>query len=148
MAVEVAMGFLTLPLTILIIMFPGSTSAQALTDFSRFASAQGEEIAVVDMFGAERLGRVVAATETSVTVGFGAGTHTFDRADVLKADRLQDGTRDGVVKGMLIGALVGWAVANEVGTTAGGFAVGVSVYGSIGYLLDRANTNRAALYRK
>jgi hypothetical protein len=147
MALEVAMGFLTLPAVIAVILLPGFTPAHTLADFARFAEAQGEEIAVVDMFGAERLGKVVAATDTSVTLGFGAATRTFDRADVLKADRLRDSARDGLFKGMAVGALVGWMAAMEMGS-ARGFAGSISVYGSIGYLLDRANTNRAPLYRK
>ena len=48
---------------------------------------------------------------------------------------------------MLIGTLVGWMAAMELGG-AQGFASSVAVYGGIGYLLDRANTNRAPLYRK
>ncbi len=140
------MDLLSLPLIILIIAFPDATPTQ-LADFSRFAKVQGEEVAVVDMFGAERLGRVVAATDTTVTLGLGAGTRTFERADVLRADRLRDSTRDGLIKGMAIGALVGWAASRELGATAGGFAVSMSVYGGIGYLLDRSSSERAPLYR-
>ena len=141
------MGFLTLPAVILILMFPGFTPASTLADFARFGQAQGEEIAIVDMFGAERIGRVVAASDTSVTVGFGATTHAFDRADVFKADRMRDGTGDGLIKGLLFGAAVGWMAAMELGS-AQGFASSIVVYGGVGYLLDRANTNRAPLYRK
>ena len=141
------MGFLTLPAIIVIIMLPGFTPAGALADFGRFAAAQGEEVAVVDMFGAERLGRIVAATDTNVTMGFGAGTHTFERADVLKADRLRDGNADGLLKGVAVGALVGWIAAMELGT-AHGFAGSIAVYGSIGLLLDHASKNREPLYRK
>lgn len=143
------MGFLMLPTMILIIMFPGFTPTPALAEFSRFAQAQGEEVAVVDMFGAERIGRVIAASSTNVTLEFGSATRVFEHADVLKADRLRDGTRDGLIKGMLIGGLVGWVVGWESPSRAGRTFVGaVSVYGGIGYLLDRANTNRAPLYRK
>ena len=143
------MGFLTLPAVIVIMLLPGFTPADALKDFGRFAAAQGEEIAIVDMFGRERLGRVVAASDASVTVGYGAGTRTFDRADVLKADRLRDGTRDGLIKGLVIGGLVGLAIAMELPQgRAEGFVTAMAVYGGIGYALDRANTNRAPLYRK
>ena len=141
------MGFLTLPAIIIVIMLPGFTSADALADFGRFAAAQGDEVAVVDMFGAERLGRIVAASDTSVTMGFGAGTHTFQRADVLKADRLRDGNLDGLLKGVAVGALVGWMAAMELGT-ARGFTGSIAVYGSIGLLLDHANKNREPLYKK
>lgn len=140
------MGFLTLPAIIVIIMLPGFTPAATLADFGRFAAAQGEEVAVVDMFGAERLGRIVAASDTSVTMGFGAGTHTFERADVLKADRLRDGNLDGLLKGVAVGALVGWIAAMELGA-AQGFAGSIAVYGSIGLLLDHASKNREPLYR-
>ena len=141
------MGILTLPAVIIVILLPGFTPAHTLADFARFGQAQGEEIAVVDMFGTERLGKVIAATDTSVTLGFGAATRTFDRGDVFKADRLRDGTRDGLFKGMAVGALVGWMAAMELGS-ARGFTGAIGVYGGIGYLLDRANTNRAPLYRK
>lgn len=140
------MGFLTLPAIIVVMLLPGFTPAGALADFSRFADAQGEEIAIVDMFGAERLGRIVAASDASVTLAFGAGPQTFNRADVLKADRLRDGTGDGLLKGAVIGALVGWMAAMELGT-ARGFASSIAVYGGIGFVLDYANTNRAPLYR-
>jgi hypothetical protein len=146
MAVEVAMGFLTLPAVIVIIMLPGFTSADTLADFGRFAAAEGDEVAVVDMFGAERLGRIVAATDTNVTMGFGAGTHTFARADVLKADRLRDSNLDGLLKGVAVGALVGWMAAMELGA-AHGFSGSIAVYGSIGLLLDNASKNREPLYR-
>lgn len=141
------MGFLTLPAIIVVILLPGFTSADALADFGRFAAAEGQEVAVVDMFGAERLGRIVAASDTSVTMGFGAGTHTFERADVLKADRLRDGNVDGLLKGVAVGALVGWMAAMELGT-ARGFGGSIAVYGSIGLLLDHSNKNRQPLYRK
>jgi hypothetical protein len=146
MAVEVAMGFLTLPAIIVIILLPGFTSADALADFGRFAAAQGEEVAVVDMFGAERLGRIVAATDTSLTMGFGAGSHTFQRADVLKADRLRDSNVDGLLKGIAVGAIGGWLAAMDLGA-ARGFAGSIAVYGGIGLLLDHVNTNREPLYR-
>lgn len=139
------MDLLSLPLLILILLLPESTPGQ-LADFSRFARVKGEEVAVVDMFGAERLGRVIAATDTTVTLGFGTGSHTFDRVDVLKADRLRDGTRDGLIRGMAIGALVGWAVTRE-GGVAGGFAASVGVYGGLGFFFDYTNTDRAPLYR-
>jgi hypothetical protein len=143
MAKEVAMGMLMLPTMILIIMFPGFTPALALADFSRFAQAEG------DMFGAERIGRVIAASDTKVTLEFGSATRVFEHADVFKADRLSDGTRDGLIKGMLIGGLVGWVAGSASSSRAGRtFVSAVSVYGGIGYLLDRANTNRAPLYRK
>jgi hypothetical protein len=147
MAVEVGMGFLTLPAIVIVIMLPGFTSANALADFGRFAAAEGQEIAVVDMFGAERLGRLVAASDTSVTLGFGAGTHTFQRADVLKADRLRDSNVDGLLKGVAVGALVGWMAALDLGA-ARGFSSSIAVYGSMGLLLDHANKNREPLYRR
>lgn len=140
------MGFLTLPAIIVVILLPGFTSADALADFGRFATAEGQEVAVVDMFGTERLGRIVAATDTNVTMGFGAGTHTFERADVLKADRLRDGNGDGLLKGAVIGALVGWLAAMDLGT-ARGFSSSIAVYGGMGFLLDAANKNREPLYR-
>lgn len=140
------MGFLVLPAIIVIILAPDLTPADKLADFSRFATAQGEEVAVVDMFGAERIGRVVAASEANVTLQFGGATRAFDRADVFKADRLRDGNGDGLVKGMLVGGLLGWIAAMELGA-AHGFAGSVAVYGGIGYLMDRANTNRTPIYR-
>lgn len=141
------MNYLALPLMILIIGYPDATKAQ-LADFSRFATVQGEEVTVVDMFGAESLGRVVAATDTSVTLGLGAGTRTFDRADVFQADRLHDSSTDGLVKGMAIGALAGWAAAMEQGASVRDFAAAISINGLIGYLLDRSSLERVPLYRK
>ena len=77
-------GFLTLPAIVLIILAPGTTPADKLADFSRFASAQGEEVAVVDMFGTERIGKLVTASEASVTLEFGSATQAFDHVDVFK----------------------------------------------------------------
>ena len=140
------MGYLFLPTLIFVIAFPGYTPADKLADFRRFAAAQDEEVAVVDIFGAERIGRVVAASETSITLGLVSGTRTFDRGDVVKADRLRDGNGDGLMKGMLIGGMIG-LFAGPQSQSAGAFVGGVSVYAGIGYLLDRMSTNRAPLYR-
>ena len=141
------MSYLFLPTLIFVILFPGYTPADKLADFTRFAAVQGEEVAVVDMFGAESLGKLVAASETSITLGFGNATRSFDREYVLKADRLRDGTVDGLVKGMVVGALMGWAASLQV-AGSGPFFTSVAAYGGLGYVLDRAQTNRAPLYRK
>jgi hypothetical protein len=147
MALEVAMDLLSPLFLVLIITLPDVTPTQ-LTDFSRFAKVPGEEIAVVDVFGAESLGRVIAATDTSVTLGLRAGSHTFHRADLLSADRLRDGTSDGLIRGLAIGVLSSWAASREQGLTFREFAVSVSVSGAVGYLLDRSSSERAPLYRK
>lgn len=139
------MFFVILPIIYLVSVFPADPSAEKLADFTRFARVQGEEIAVVDMFGAESLGRVVAASETSVTLGFGQGTREFDRTEVFKADRLRDGAGDGLVKGMLVGAVLGLAI----GRSSGDYVFGsVGLYGGLGLMLDLANTNRSPVYRK
>jgi len=129
-----------------VLKLPNATEKQ-LADFSRFANAHGEEVAVVDVFGAESLGRVVAATNVDVTLGIDAGTRTFYRGDVLTADRLRDNTRDGLARGMAVGAVGGLAGAMQGRMTILGFAGGVAVSGAIGYLLDLSSAERDPLYR-
>jgi hypothetical protein len=141
------MDLLSPLLFIFVIATPSATEKQ-LAEFSRFATAHEEEVAVVDVFGAESLGRVVAATETAVTLSTNAGTRTFYRADLLKADRLRDSTNDGLARGMAVGAVGGLAGATQGRMTVLGFAGGVAVSGLIGYLLDLSSPEREPLYKR
>lgn len=140
------MDILLVPTIVFVLWFPGYTPARTLADFSRFASAQGEAVAVVDTFGVESLGKIVAASETGITLRTGTVTAAFDREQVLKADRLRDGSKDGLIKGMLFGALVSWAY-NDAGVHTR-YLPWVSAFGSIGLIMDFSETNRAPLYRK
>ena len=145
------MGLLIFPLMIVLIAVPGiPVSAGVLADFSRLQKAQNADVAVLDQTGIERIGRLMKATDTNVTLQFGSTTHTLERADVFSADRLRDSTKDGVVKGAIFGLLVG-LIAMQGFDSSDQFPEAVvasmTVYGGVGYLLDRAHTSRAPLYR-
>jgi hypothetical protein len=125
-------------------------SSRGLRDFSQFATAINQEIAIVELDGTKREGRVVAASPDGVTMKFSTGTRTYTDTQIASAERLKDGRLDGVAKGLLWGAVLG--LLGSQGYTSqdsalGEWARGVAGFGVIGYLLDAAETNREALYR-
>jgi hypothetical protein len=144
------MEFLIVPLIVGLFVFPGGGPAndKALADFSRLHSAIDESVYVVDRTGHERLMTLLEAGERSITLGIGAQTVSMNRDAVLRVDRARDRTRDGVLKGGAFGLFTGLLALKATGARSGGLVIrSVFSYGTIGYLLDRANTNREALYR-
>jgi hypothetical protein len=143
---------LTIPLLLLFAL--GKSPAQseaALADFSRFANAINQEIAIVDVDGIVREGVLASVADDHVSVRFRSGTKTFSRESVAAAERLNDGRRDGAIKGALIGAFMGAVMAEAYnrhgGSKARVWATHVAIYGGIGFLLDGAQTNRQPIYR-
>ena len=119
--------------------------SQGLRDFSQFATAINQEVAVVELDGTKREGVVVAASADGVTMKFSSGMRTYTDTQIASAERLKDGRLDGVAKGILFGAVAGLLGAAQ--GSLGQWVQGVASMGAIGYLLDAAETNREALYR-
>lgn len=146
------MGFLTLPVLLLLTVTPAPDRVRDLGDFTRFRKTVGEHVALVQQDGTVRQGVVTDATIDQVTMRFGTGTTTFARTEVASADRLRDGRKDGVVKGALFGVFFGLLMNHAYSENGGDFRAGhwaqaIGTYAGIGYLLDAAQTHREPIYR-
>jgi len=147
------MGFLILfvPIAIALAPLPGP-SATALMDFSRMEKVIGQQIAIVDMDGAVREGRLVSATADQVTMDFGAGARVFGKTEIARAERLRDGVIDGIIRGALFGFVMGGLATQGCSSSSDGCVAeavlgSMAIYGTIGWALDAANANRQPIYR-
>lgn len=144
------MGYLILPVLIMFTVAPTpEMSARRLGDFSRFAKAINQRIAVVDADGVVREGVLSAADGDQITVRFGTATRTFPRDRVASAERLRDGRIDGVIKGAFLGLVIAAFGSQGLQSSDDASAyVGKTVlsFGAIGYLFDAAESNRQPLY--
>ena len=136
-----------LPLLMILILKGPGEPADARADFSRFTKAINQEIAIVDIDGTVREGILTEAADDQVSVRFGSGTRTFSRANIASAERTRDGRIDGAVKGVIFGSVMGVLSSAYSSHSAGMWLTWLSVYGSVGYLLDAAQTNREPIYR-
>lgn len=143
------MGYLVLPLIIGIIAVPTpAPSPQQLTDFARIQRAINREVYLVDASGQERVMSILGTGTDAITVAVGRQWMTMHRDTVLSVDRVRDRNRDGVVKGVLIGLVLGAVVESAIPGRDGRYLLqGAVTYGTIGYLFDRRNVAREALYR-
>jgi hypothetical protein len=145
------MRFVILPLLTFLTAAPvAAQSSRGLSDFSLFATAINQQIAIVELDGTTREGLVVAAAPDGVTMKFAAGTRTYTDSQIASAERLSDGRLDGVAKGLLWGAvlgLLGSQAYTSQESALGQWARGVAGFGVIGYVLDAAATHPEPLYR-
>ncbi len=143
------MGYLIMPLIFGIMSVPDPTLTPArLADFARLQKALGQEVYVTDANGQERRLNLVDADDLEVTFSTGAQSIVMQRDAVFTVDRVRDSTLDGTLKGAAIGLIMGLLVASELPESQGTLvASAVISYGTVGYLLDRANTSRQPLYR-
>lgn len=137
-------------LIVLALLFGPSqkTPDEKLADFSRFAAAEGTNIALVDQEGTVREGLLLSTTADAVTMKFGRGERVFERSAIASAERLRDNSRDGAIKGALFGSLLGLVMAGaySTGNDAEIFLTHVALYGGIGWALDAAQTHRQPIY--
>jgi hypothetical protein len=146
------MRFVILPLVMVLTAAPAfAQQSRGLRDFSVFVTAIDQQISIVEIDGTTREGLVVAAGPDGVTMKFATEERTYTDMQIASAERLKDGRLDGVAKGLLWGAVLG--LLGSQGYTSeqsalGQWARGVAAMGAIGYVLDAAETNREALYRR
>ncbi len=141
------MGFI-IPLLIGLFVIPSpAPSAEELADFARIQKALHESIYVVDEQGAERLTRLISATDDRLVLELGPRTLALTRDEVIRVDRERDPTTDGLLKGLAFGAGMGLIVSGLGGGSSTYVLQSMAVYGSIGYLLDRGSNHRTPLYR-
>lgn len=126
-----------------IVGVPGAfVDEQALAAFDRVQRHLGQDVVVVDATGIVMEGRLLAATTTTMELGFGQHVRHLAAADIARVDRQKDSPLDGLVKGLVIGALLGslsgdakWALRSAVG------------YGGFGFVLDAGHQAREPIYR-
>jgi hypothetical protein len=146
---------LALPIVMLFFMGPDArTSGHQVDDFSKFTTAIGAEIAIVDRDGIVREGVLTDVSADSLTMSFSGVPKTFSRDVVASGERLKDGSRDGFVKGAIFGAIAGAlfmqgydSYDGRRGNMAAGWLSGVAVYGGIGWLIDAAQNHREPIYK-
>lgn len=142
------MGYLMLPMLLIVLVPEPSARGSRLEDFSRFSQAIGKEVSVIDQSGLVREGTVEMATGDGVALRIGSATRWLPRAEVVSAQRMQDGRIDGVIKGALIGTLLaGVASQGCVSREQCASWRVVGVFAAAGYVLDAAQSNRRPLYR-
>jgi hypothetical protein len=145
------MGYaIAVPLLVGLIALPGAAvgSDRHLEDFSRLRKVINETVYVLDTTGLERRLTVVQAGQQIVTLQAGRQTFTMHKDAIARVERARDRSWDGAIKGALFGLVMGLVVAGESGFPAGEVLPrAVTAYGSIGFLLDRAVTNRQDVYR-
>lgn len=131
---------------------PGTPGArpQRLADFSRFSESLNKKIALVDIDGAVREGVLVAAGPKGVTIKLASDTRFFAIDQIATAEKMTDGRDDGVAKGVLWGLLFVSMGSQGLTDSADAllyFAGTVAVFGTLGYALDAAESNRQLFYR-
>src|SRR5262245_41442547 len=143
------MGYLIVPLIFGIMAVPDPTlTPDRLADFARLRKAIGQTVYVTDSNGQERRLTLLEAGEREVTFSTGAQSIVMQKDAVFTVDRSRDSTLDGTLKGAAIGLVMGLLTASAFEESEGSIIVsGVLTYGTVGYLLDRANTVRQPLYR-
>jgi hypothetical protein len=114
----------------------------ALADFDRLQRHIGRDVVVVDATGLVLEGRVIAATSTSLDVGFGQHLRSFSPEAIARVDRQVDSPLDGLIKGLIVGALLG-SMARDAKWTLS-MAAG---YGGLGLALDVGHRAREPIYR-
>lgn len=126
-----------------IVAVPTSTvSPEALAHFERLQQHVGRDVVVVDGAGIVLEGRLLAARDTEIDLGFGANVRPLAAASISRVDRQKDSWVDGLVKGLVVGALLG-ALSEDAHWTANSMAI----YGGLGFLLDYRNDAREPIYR-
>jgi hypothetical protein len=144
------MGILViLPVVIGLLTMDGpAPSAKELADFSRLQSLVGQSVYVHDIDGQERLVRLLAATDQSLTYSVAARQVEMSRAAVLLVDRARDPSLDGAIKGTVFGLVLGVVASFVVGEFSPGHTARAMVaYGAMGFALDRGHTHRTPAYR-
>ena len=143
------MGYLIVPLIFGIMAAPDPTlTPDRLADFVRLRKAIGQTVYVTDSTGLERRLTLLEAGEREVTFSTGAQSIVMQRDAVFTVERTRDTTLDGTLKGLAIGLLMGLVTASAFEESEGAIVLsGVLTYGSVGYLMDRANSARQPLYR-
>jgi hypothetical protein len=138
-----------LPVVLGLLTLDGSPpSAQKLADFAQVQSAVGQSIYVSDNEGHERLVKLLAATDRSITLSVAGRQSEMSRDAVLFVDRARDSSADGAVKGALFGLAISVTASLALGDFSGRLALqSMALYGGIGFGLDRAHRNRAPVYR-
>lgn len=142
------MGYLAIPMIIAILALPApGPGAEELSDFGRLQRVVNEEVYVTDTTGVERRLRLVDAGSDAVRLLVAQQTIALARDEVVRIERVHDGSTDGAVKGAIIGGLAGLAFAQAVEGGARHVLRGALMYGSVGFLFDRANVARQTVYR-
>jgi hypothetical protein len=121
---------------------PGQPSEAALAEFDRIQQHIGRDVILVDTTGLVMEGRVVAATSSTLDLGFGAHVRSFPADGIARVDRQRDSPIDGLVKGLVIGAVMGALSRNARWTGAL-----MSTYGGLGLALDANHQAREPIYR-
>lgn len=126
-----------------IVAAPVSTvDADALARFERLQRHIGRDVVIVDGPGIVMEGRLLAADDDTMNLGFGANIRHLAATDIVRVDRQTDSSIDGLVKGILVGALLG-ALSRDAGWTLRSAAI----YGGVGFFLDARNRARQMIYR-
>lgn len=142
------MGYLMLPMLLIVLVPEPSARGHRIEDFSRFSQAIGKEVSVVDQSGLVREGTVESATGDGVALRISSARRWFPRAEVVSAQRLQDARIDGAIKGALIGTLLaGVASQGCVSREQCPTWRVIGAFAAAGYVLDAAQSNRRPLYR-
>ena len=141
--------FLIIPVVVGLLTVDGpSPSPQKQVDFSRLQSVIWQSVYIADFGGNERLVKLVAATDHSVTIAVAGWQTEVNRDAVLMVDRARDSSLDGAIKGGVFAvalAVVATLVSGEF--PAQHTMRALVVYGGIGYALDRGHRNRTPVYR-
>ncbi len=134
--------WVVLGVVLAIVGLPSGLDADRLAAFERLQRHVNEEIVLVDGTGLVMEGRLLAATNTTLDVGFGQHVTHMAADNVARVDRKKDRPYDGLLKGLVIGALLGSLSGN--GRWAANNAVS---FGALGLVLDLGHHAREPLYR-
>lgn len=121
---------------------PAQLSDASLAEFDRLQRHLGRDVILVDTTGLVMEGRVLAATSSTLDLGFGPHVRSFSADAIARVDRQRDSPVDGLVKGLVIGALLGSLSGN--GRWA---AAMIGSYGALGFALDVGHQAREPIYR-
>lgn len=145
------MGYLIFPLLLGVVLAPApKPSQQKLADFTRFSTAVGRQIAIVDNDGDVREGLLRSVSTSDLTVQFRSGERIFQRDVIASAERMRDGRIDGAIRGAIFGVVIGAFAtqgARTNGEAASIFIGSVVTYAGIGYAIDASQSHREPLYR-
>jgi hypothetical protein len=120
----------------------GTVSPDALAEFERLKRHIGRDVVVIDGTGIVMEGRLLAARDTEIALGFGGRVQPLAAADIARVDRQKDSWVDGLVKGLVIGGLLGGITKD-----ARWMANSMAIYGGLGFLLDYRHDAREPIYR-